>query len=73
MELLRTLSGWLACGRSVSAAADELYIHRNTLRYRLNKIGELTSLAEDNLLFILRTALMPYCASCTTTNYYTVH
>lgn len=71
MELVRTLSVWLACGRSVSAAAEELYIHRNTLRYRLNKIEELTSLAEDNL-FILRTALMLYCAPCTTTDYSSV-
>lgn len=56
MELVKTLTAWLACSRSVQRAAASLYIHRNTLRYRLKKIEELTSFDEDNLL-ILRLAI----------------
>ena len=67
MELVRTLSVWLACERSVQRASAVLYIHRNTLRYRLNKIETLISLDEDNL-FILRIALMFFCAPSTIPN-----
>lgn len=67
MELVRTLSVWLACERSVQSASAVLYIHRNTLRYRLNKIETLISLDEDNL-FILRMALMFFCAPSTIRN-----
>lgn len=67
MELVRTLSVWLACERSVQRASSVLYIHRNTLRYRLNKIETFIPLNEDNL-FLLRIALMFYCAPSTIHN-----
>ena len=40
-DLLPTLETYLACGKNVTEAAKTLFIHRNTLTYRLNKIQEL--------------------------------
>lgn len=53
-ELRRTLAALAACGGSVAAAAERLYVHRNTVRYRLGRIQRLTGLdlsrGEDRLL-----------------------
>lgn len=48
--LLTTVHAWLRLGQSVSATADQLHCHRNTVNYRLRRFAELTgkSLA-DNL------------------------
>lgn len=43
-SLVETLSTWLACDASVSVAAAQLYAHRHTIRYRLDRIRELTGL-----------------------------
>jgi DNA-binding PucR family transcriptional regulator len=43
-ELLKTLYYYLILGRSGSEAADALCIHRNTLRYRINKIKSILSI-----------------------------
>ncbi len=40
--ILQTAHTWLATGGSSSAAADQLHVHRNTVRYRLRRIEELT-------------------------------
>jgi len=40
--LLETLRTWFAEKGSTSAAAARLYLHRNTVRYRLRRIEELT-------------------------------
>ncbi len=40
-DLLRTLEAYLRNDRNVAASARELFIHYNTLRYRLGKIDEL--------------------------------
>jgi len=42
--LLKTLSHWFENHMQSVATAKSLYIHRNTLEYRLNKICELTGL-----------------------------
>ena len=42
-ELLRTLYTYLILGRSAARTAEALFIHRNTLRNRLNKIREIIS------------------------------
>lgn len=42
-ELLSTLHAYLACHRNSSEAAASLYIHRNTLAKRLEKINDLVS------------------------------
>ncbi|MEV0144247.1 MULTISPECIES: helix-turn-helix domain-containing protein [unclassified Nonomuraea] len=41
-ELLRTLDVFLETCGSWQRAADELYVHVNTLRYRMQRIEELT-------------------------------
>ncbi|WP_156096533.1 PucR family transcriptional regulator [Amycolatopsis jejuensis] len=46
-ELLRSLVVYLDCDCSISQAADRLFVHRNTLRHRLNIISELTGWSPD--------------------------
>ncbi|MFE4667011.1 PucR family transcriptional regulator [Streptomyces sp. NPDC056716] len=46
-ELLRSLVVYLDCDCSASRASAELFVHRNTLRYRLNLISELTGWSPD--------------------------
>ncbi|MEP7763608.1 helix-turn-helix domain-containing protein [Sanguibacter sp. 25GB23B1] len=41
-SVLETLSAYLGSGRSLEAAARDLYVHPNTVRYRLRKVAELT-------------------------------
>lgn len=40
--ILETLSAYLGTGRSLEAAARTLYVHPNTVRYRLKKVSEVT-------------------------------
>ncbi|MFM1983972.1 MAG: hypothetical protein RL723_407 [Actinomycetota bacterium] len=40
-ELLETLSTYLESGRSLEATARELFVHPNTVRYRLKRISEI--------------------------------
>lgn len=40
-ELIKTLAVFLYCGGQISEAAERLFIHRNTLNYRLDKISAL--------------------------------
>lgn len=47
-HLLETLSVYLAHNLCVSAAARALYVHRHTMAYRLQAIGELTGLELSN-------------------------
>ena len=41
-SVLETLSAYLGNGRSLEAAARDLYVHPNTVRYRLRKVAEIT-------------------------------
>ncbi|MGW6601048.1 PucR family transcriptional regulator [Streptomyces sp. NPDC055036] len=43
--LLTTLDRWFAAGGSTAGAAGALFCHRNTVRYRLRRIEELTGLS----------------------------
>jgi len=43
-DLLLTLEGFFNANGHLSQTAENLHIHRNTLQYRLNRIGELTRL-----------------------------
>ena len=56
---LETLVTFLNTGRSLEAAARELYVHPNTVRYRLKKIAELSGWdpLEPRDSFILQIAL----------------
>lgn len=40
-ELLETLSAYLDTGRSLESTARELFVHPNTVRYRLKRISEI--------------------------------
>ncbi len=40
--VLETARGWLAADGSTSAAARQLHVHRNTVRYRIRRLEELT-------------------------------
>lgn len=42
-KLLDTLYAYLMCERNAVMASDKLFIHRNTLQYRLHRINELIS------------------------------
>ncbi len=43
-DLVRTLTVYFAAGANASEAADRLFLHRNSLLYRLARIEELTGL-----------------------------
>ena len=40
-DLLQTLRTYISCGRSASAASEQLHIHKSTFFYRMNKIAEI--------------------------------
>ena len=58
-ELLNTLKTYLECGRSLEATSKVLFVHANTVRYRLRRIQEI--LGEDatdpRTAFVLQIAL----------------
>ena len=41
-SLVATLKGYLLCNGNITRTAQEIFVHRNTLLYRLNQIRELT-------------------------------
>jgi DNA-binding PucR family transcriptional regulator len=59
-ELLRTLAVYIEGGGALEACARALYVHPNTVRYRLRRIGEITghSPTDPRDSFVLRTALV---------------
>lgn len=48
-SLCQTLEAYLTCNKNATQAASSLYIHRNTLRYRLNKIEALLGISLEDL------------------------
>ncbi|OHV06504.1 PucR family transcriptional regulator [Mycobacterium talmoniae] len=52
-ELIATVRAFLACGMHVERAATRLFVHQNTVRYRLARFEELTgaSLRDAEVLF----------------------
>jgi hypothetical protein len=59
-ELLRTLAVYVEGGGALEACARTLYVHPNTVRYRLRRVGEVTghSPTDPRDAFVLRTALV---------------
>ncbi|TFI44841.1 hypothetical protein E4P29_03530 [Rhodococcus sp. 1R11] len=47
-QLLQSVRHYLACDRNIPAAADAMFVHKNTLRYRLRKFEELTSVSLES-------------------------
>jgi DNA-binding PucR family transcriptional regulator len=43
-DLVRTLRAYFAAGANASEAADRLFLHRNSMLYRLERIHKLTGL-----------------------------
>ncbi|WP_327151286.1 PucR family transcriptional regulator [Nocardia sp. NBC_01329] len=41
-DLIEALDAWFRCGGSAAAVAETIHCHRNTVRYRLRKIRDLT-------------------------------
>ncbi|WP_094607675.1 hypothetical protein SPSIL_009680 [Sporomusa silvacetica DSM 10669] len=54
-EFYYTLCVYLECACSIKLTAEKLFIHRNSLTYRLERIQKLTQvdLADDNIRFLL--------------------
>jgi DNA-binding PucR family transcriptional regulator len=44
-ELLETLDGFFTAGNVLESAARSLYVHPNTVRYRLRRVGDVTGLS----------------------------
>lgn len=58
-ELAATFSAYIQHHASATAAAGALHVHRNTVRYRLARIGEITGLRMDHLPDVLILYLGP--------------
>lgn len=61
-ELIETLEQFLADNLNISQAAKHLYLHRNTMLYRLAKIHKLTGLNPRSFeqALVLKLALMAW-------------
>ena len=59
-DLVRTLSVYFASNTNASEAADRLFLHRNSLRYRLERVEELTGLdlEDDRVRLALQLGLL---------------
>lgn len=59
-KLLETLRVFLECGGEIKRASKRLYVHRNTLDYRLERIGDLlgSNVRDPEVQFRLRLALV---------------
>ncbi|MFF4399538.1 PucR family transcriptional regulator [Streptomyces sp. NPDC001480] len=59
-RLLETLEHWFAAAGSAAGAADSLFVHPNTVRYRLRRVEELTgrALADPRTAADFRAALL---------------
>nr|WP_242536053.1 sugar diacid recognition domain-containing protein [Vibrio sp. Vb2880] len=49
-QLMKTLHTLFVCGGNLSECANALYIHRNTLRYRLDKITDITGISTQSFV-----------------------
>ncbi|UUX33372.1 PucR family transcriptional regulator [Fundicoccus culcitae] len=67
-DFIQSLQAYLVHGRSMTAAANALFIHRNTLIFRLRKLEELLNL--DLKTVNENTALMLYVSCLVATNKY---
>jgi DNA-binding PucR family transcriptional regulator len=59
-DLVRTLRTYFAAGTNASEAADRLFLHRNSMLYRLERIQKLTGLdlKDDRVALALQLGLL---------------
>jgi DNA-binding PucR family transcriptional regulator len=59
-DLVRTLRTYFAAGTNASEAADRLFLHRNSMLYRLERIQKLIGLdlKDDRVALALRLGLL---------------
>jgi purine catabolism regulator len=59
-DLVRTLRTYFAAGTNASEAADRLFLHRNSILYRLERIQKLTGLdlKDDRVALALQLGLL---------------
>lgn len=59
-DLVRTLKTYFATGTNASEAADRLFLHRNSMLYRLERIKALTGLdlKDDRVALALQLGLL---------------
>jgi DNA-binding PucR family transcriptional regulator len=59
-ELRNTLEVYLEGGGSIESCARSLFVHPNTVRYRLRRVSEITALepADPRDALVLRTAVI---------------
>lgn len=61
-ELLDTLMMYYMCGTNLEQVAEKMYTHKNTVKYRLNRIQEQTGLdlknSDDNFRIYLAVLAM---------------
>lgn len=58
-DFLATVSAYLSCGASIEATARALFVHANTVRYRLGRVTEICgyNLSDPRDRFVVQTAL----------------
>ena len=57
-ELVKTLNMLVQCMGNKTKAANALFLHRNTLQYRIKKIEELTGLSLNDGENLIRIAII---------------
>jgi DNA-binding PucR family transcriptional regulator len=59
-DLVRTLKTYFAAGTNASEAADRLFLHRNSMLYRLERVQALTGLdlKDDRVALALQLGLL---------------
>lgn len=59
-DLRKTLQTYLFCGSCITKTAETLFVHRNTIKYRLKKCEEIlgTDLSEEETCFQIQLALL---------------
>lgn len=48
-ELRKTLQTYLACGSSITKTAESMFLHRNTIKYRIKKCEEILGMELSNV------------------------
>ena len=59
-SMMQTVEAYLGCGMNISETARRLYMHRNTLMYRLNNIRKNTGLDLSNFADAVTFELLHY-------------